>query len=359
MAHPSRADQADLPAGFLEPAVYRSTAIALLERQHYATRFWLPIAALSQIPEGHVLALELMGDPILLTNEPGEGVRAFRNRCPHRGVAFRATSQQSEPCRKLVCPYHGWTYDLAGDLLAAARESEFLAPFDRADWPLEPLGCRELGSIVWVALAEHPIRLEEQLDLVLSEAGDQLQRSRHLLAFHEQEMACNWKIAHDNTLDDYHVAIAHPTTLHRVQGPVRHYRHRFGVWANVLATPYEENGGSGEFLTFGLPPWLHLLLWPDGRQAVIQFLPVCLDRCRMQVTLLGPADRLAEGEALMAEMVHFLAEDRTLVESAQKGYGEGFRPGPPHQLEGRILHQQAIYARLMKPWLGVAAAGQS
>lgn len=366
MAHPSPerdppgqpgSDQAELPSRFLEPAVYRSAAVAELERQHYAARFWLPIAAVSQIPQAHVLALALLGEPILLTHKPGEGVRAFRNRCPHRGVAFRTPSQGSEPCRKLVCPYHGWTYDLGGDLLAAARESEFLTPFDRDAWPLEPLPCRELGSLVWVALGEHPIPLEEQLDLVLREADDQLLRPRILLACHGQELACNWKIAHDNTLDDYHVAIAHPTTLHRVQGPVRHYRHRFGDWANVLATPYEEHGASGEFLTFGLPPWLHMLLWPDGRQVVIQFLPVGLNRCLMQVTLLGPADRLAEGETLMNEMVHFLAEDRRLVESAQGGYGEGFRPGPPHRLEARILHQQAIYARLMKPWLGGAAGG--
>ena len=48
-------------------------------------------------------------------------------------------------------------------------------------------------------------------------------------------------------------------------------------------------------------------------------------------------------------MVHFLAEDRALVESAQRGYGDGFRTGPPHRLEARILHQQAIYATLLEP----------
>jgi phenylpropionate dioxygenase-like ring-hydroxylating dioxygenase large terminal subunit len=275
-------------------------------------------------------------------------------------VAFHEPAEGTVACRRLVCPYHGWTYDLGGALLAAAREAEFVDPFDRDAWPLEALGCQVRASLIWVATGSDPIPLDEQLDLPLQEAPEALARSLVPLAFHECSLACNWKIAHDNTLDDYHVAIAHPTTLHRVQGPVRHYRHRFGVWANVLATPYEEHGGaSGEFLTFGLPPWLHMLFWPDGRQVVIQFLPAGLDRCLMQVTLLGPADRLAEGETLMAEMVHFLAEDRRLVESAQGGYGERFRPGPPHRLEARILHQQAIYARLMKAWLDGAAEGPS
>ena len=50
-------------------------------------------------------------------------------------------------------------------------------------------------------------------------------RPRVLLRSESVALRCNWKVAHDNTLDDYHVAIAHPTTLHREQGPVRHYRH--------------------------------------------------------------------------------------------------------------------------------------
>ncbi len=333
---------------FLPTELYGSASVAALERKHYASRFWHPVAAAADLPQGHVRALELLSLPMLLCHGADGLVRAFRNRCPHRAVAFQEPAEGSVACRKLVCPYHGWTYDLGGTLLAAAREGEFVDPFDREAWPLEALGCQVRASLIWVALGTDPIPLDEQLDLPLQEASEALARTLVPLAFHERGLACNWKIAHDNTLDDYHVAIAHPTTLHRLQGPVRNYRHRFGTWANVLSTPWPE--AEGEFLTFGLPPWNHLLLWPDGRLAMIQFLPDALDTCRMQVWLLGPASRLPEGEALMAEMVHFLAEDRALVESAQRGYGNGFRPGPPHRLEARILHQQAIYASLLEPW---------
>ncbi|KEF42263.1 MAG: (2Fe-2S)-binding protein [Cyanobium sp. CACIAM 14] len=354
-------DAASSPS-FLPAEVYRSETIAAIERERYAPRFWHPVAAEAELPRHHVRAVEILGAPVLLCHGSDGVMQAFRNRCPHRAVAFREPGEGSVSCRRLVCPYHGWTYDLRGQLLAAAREAEFVAPFDRREWPLERLGCRVLGSLIWVAPGSDPIPLEEQLDLPLREAGPALEMSLVPLAFHEQTLACNWKIAHDNTLDDYHVAIAHPTTLHRLQGPVRHYRHRFGTWANVLSTPWAEPaaanapataariGAEGEFLTYGLPPWNHLLLWPDGRLAMIQFLPECLDRCRMQVWLLGPGERQAEGAALMAEMAQFLAEDRALVESAQRGYGDGFRTGPPHRLEARILHQQAIYRRLVQPW---------
>ncbi|MCT0206643.1 aromatic ring-hydroxylating dioxygenase subunit alpha [Synechococcus sp. CS-1332] len=342
-------------AAFLPTELYRSEAVAALEREHYASRFWHPVAAAADLPPGHVRAVELLGMPVLLCHSGSGVVRAFRNRCPHRAVAFREPSEGTVACRRLVCPYHGWTYDLDGALLAAAREAEFVEPFDRGAWPLEGLGCQVRASLIWVAPGADPIPLDEQLDLPLREAAAALAQPLVPLAFHGQNLACNWKIAHDNTLDDYHVAIAHPTTLHRMQGPVRGYSHRFGTWANVLSTPWLETAADSarvdaEFLTFGLPPWNHLLVWPDGRLAMIQFLPKELNSCTMQVWLLGPEARRVEGEALMAEMVRFLNEDRALVESAQQGYGEGFRTGPPHRLEARILHQQAIYAALLGPW---------
>ncbi len=348
-----------VPESFLPAALYGSDTIADLEVLHWAPHFWHPVTALAALPRGHGQAFELLGEPVLLSHGADGELRAFRNRCPHRAVAFLEPAQGPVACRRLVCPYHGWTYSPAGELLAAARESEFLAPFERRDWPLEPLGCQVRGSLIWVSTGRTPIPLEQQLDLVIQEAGSDLERPRRLLAVHEQSLACNWKIAHDNTLDDYHVAIAHPTTLHRLQGPVKHYEHRFGTWANLLATPWIDPAAppapadreADRFLTFGLPPWNHLLLWPDGRLASIQFIPVAPDRCRMRVLLLGPEALAGEGEKLMEEMVHFLNEDKALVESAQRGYGAGFRTGPPHRLEARILHQQTLYRERLGKWL--------
>jgi len=346
----------DLPKRFLPSWLYDDPAVALQERDAYAARLWHPLAASDRLGEGQVLAVQLLEQPVLLTRERG-GVHAFHNRCPHRGVPFTLPAAEASPvaapasipaaqaCRRLVCPYHGWTYDLQGRLLAAARESDFLEPFQRQDWPLEPFPCRELGGLIWVAGGADPLPLEEQLDLLLAEAGEALEQPRQLLAVDSRSLHCNWKIAHDNTLDDYHVAIAHPTTLHREQGPVRHYRHALTPHGSLLATPWGD--GQAEFLTFGLAPWTHLLLWPDGRVAVIQFPPVDPGLCRMEVWLLGGDEHRAGVAAWRAELQTFLEEDRRLVEGAQIGYASGLRPGPPHRLEQRILQQQALYGRLM------------
>ena len=193
----------------------------------YANHYWHPVAPISHLQPGEVLAITMLDQPLLLTWPTGEHPRAFRNRCPHRGVAFRQGGGTGQSCRRLVCPYHGWTYNLRGELLAAAREADFEQDFDRQGWGLQELACRIDGPLIWIAFSDQALTLEEQLQLVHTEAGAAWNTASTLLRQSRSSLACNWKIAHDNTLDDYHVAIAHPTTLHREQGPVRDYLHRF------------------------------------------------------------------------------------------------------------------------------------
>ena len=328
---------------FLASWLYTSHDVAERERQRYSNRLWHPLTSATAIPEGHAQAFELLGVPLLLTRQGG-ALRAFYNRCPHRAVALQQPADCATPCRRLVCPYHGWTYDLEGRLQAAAREAEFLSPFNRDDWPLAVLRCQERIGLVWVALGDEPLPLEAQLDLLLDVAGDSLEQPRQLLRRREFSLHCNWKIAHDNTLDDYHVAIAHPTTLHREQGPVRHYRYAISDHATLLATPFPDGG---EFLTFGLAPWTHLLLWPDGRLAMIQFPPLDVELCSMEIWLLGEDAHEEQADRWMEQLESFLEEDKRLVEAAQVGYRTGFAPGPAHRLEQRILQQQSLYRQLM------------
>ena len=133
-------------AQFLPAWLYCEPYIAELEYELYAKRCWHPIAACSELRAGQALALELLGVPLLLTRPEAGEIRVFLNRCPHRGVALLDTDRSARDCRRLVCPYHGWTYDLYGRLRAAAREGDFLEPFHRSDWPLKSLRKNRLNG---------------------------------------------------------------------------------------------------------------------------------------------------------------------------------------------------------------------
>ena len=333
---------------FLPAWLYTEPDVHRWDCSSYAETYWHPVAATSQLAPGQSQAINLLGRPLLLTR-PGAGKpRAFLNRCPHRGVAFQKESSSGLPCRRLICPYHGWTYNLEGELLAAAREQDLPQPFQRKDWPLTALPCRVDGPLIWVALSEEARPLTQQLEQVHQDVMDLWQSRLSLVREVRRNLACNWKVAHDNTLDDYHVAVAHPTTLHREQGPVKNYVHRFTDLGNALITPH---AAGGNFHTFGLPPWTHLLTWPDGRLALLEFLPRSPATTTLQLRLFamgrshpdGAAQLEQETDAWLNDLLGFLEEDRQLVESAQRGYESGITPGPVHRLEERILHWQRIY----------------
>jgi Rieske 2Fe-2S family protein len=51
------------------------------------------------------------------------------------------------------CPYHAWSYDLDGKLLATPNVHED-ERFDRDDYPLQPVAVDEHGGFLFVSLAE-------------------------------------------------------------------------------------------------------------------------------------------------------------------------------------------------------------
>src|SRR5215213_388739 len=71
---------------------------------------------------------------ILLKDENGE-LRAFHNTCRHRGSVLCTEAKGNFPRQRIVCPYHSWTYDLAGKLIATPRRID-TPDFDMKRFPL-------------------------------------------------------------------------------------------------------------------------------------------------------------------------------------------------------------------------------
>ena len=151
---------------------------------------------------------------------------------------------------------------------------------------------------------------------------------------------CNWKIAHDNTLDDYHVAIVHKDTLHKEQGPIKNYRYFFSEFCNVLVTPLSSEGN---LYTFGLLPWTHLIIWPSKGIVLINYLPKNIGQCIIAIKLASASLCENDLENWKKSILEFLGEDKVIVESVHKSYLENFKLGPPNRLEQRIIHWQNIY----------------
>jgi nitrite reductase/ring-hydroxylating ferredoxin subunit len=97
-----------------------------IEKRRLFARAWLPFCAAGQLAgPGRFVNHALGGWPIVAIRGADGIARAFRNVCKHQGMPV--VEQPTGQCDALRCRYHGWTYDLAGALVAAPPQ---VAPED-------------------------------------------------------------------------------------------------------------------------------------------------------------------------------------------------------------------------------------
>ncbi len=103
----------------MPPSVYTSEEFLKSELESVFSRDWVCVGRASALSKpGDYLTYELAGEPIIVLRDASGQLRAMSNVCRHR------MSTMLEGCgnkRAIVCPYHGWSYNLDGSLRAARR----------------------------------------------------------------------------------------------------------------------------------------------------------------------------------------------------------------------------------------------
>jgi anthranilate 1,2-dioxygenase large subunit len=98
--------------------IYTDRRIYDLEQQRiFRGRSWNYVALDAELPKPGDYIRSYIGDtPIIVVRDEQGQVRAFENRCAHRGAEFCKTYRGST--KQFICPYHQWTYDLSGALVS-------------------------------------------------------------------------------------------------------------------------------------------------------------------------------------------------------------------------------------------------
>lgn len=161
---------------------------------------------------GDYLTCMLGEEPILvLRDEQGELV-ALHNVCPHRGA--RLLSEARGNCKMLQCPYHAWTFDRQGQLVAVLQPKWF-PDLDKSQISLARARVECWGGFVFV----NPDAEGESLGEYLAGYPDYLagwgERWEDLreVARTSYEEPINWKFIVENYVEDYHFTIAHARSL--------------------------------------------------------------------------------------------------------------------------------------------------
>ncbi|MEM9630635.1 MAG: aromatic ring-hydroxylating dioxygenase subunit alpha [Pseudomonadota bacterium] len=148
----------------------------------------------------------------VLRNRDGE-LNAVHNICRHRGATL-FDGDGGNIGKSIVCPYHRWTYGLAGELRGVPDKHTCFPDLDRAKLGLKPAGVGVFKDLVFVN-PDPNASFNDWIAPVASQAwphdlfASDVREAVPLV----YEVKCNWKVFAENAIDGYHLAYLHEQTL--------------------------------------------------------------------------------------------------------------------------------------------------
>jgi choline monooxygenase len=200
---------AALPDAYTIPAPwYTDARIAQLELQNVFSRTWQAVGRTAQVEKaGQYVTATVAGEPIVAVRGSDGILRAFYNVCRHHAMTV-----MNEPCghaQHMRCPYHGWTYNLEGEL-RGMTEFEGVCNFDRAQNGLVPVRVEIWESFIFVNLDPHAAPLRDFLGALVGLSKPLNFGGLKFVERRSYIQQCNWKVYVDNFLDGgYHVPHMH------------------------------------------------------------------------------------------------------------------------------------------------------
>ena len=281
IALPKDWDRSGLPGW-----AYFSQELFELECETLFKTHWQFVCHVNEAADiGAYVTFDVAGERALVIRGHDGILRAFHNLCRHRGS--RIVPDVRGVCNKaMVCPYHGWAYNLDGGLRGIANRDTF-PPMQAEKWGLKPLEMEIWNGLVFIrfqagpqpAVAEILARFDDEIapyDLANMVPTD----SNSM----DDLLPVNWKSVRDVDNEGYHVRQAHPG-LHQLYGngyfdePYANgtsrsvgtfneaYGHRWSVRKYREILPEADNlprEQQRQWIYFGMFPNFVLGLYPDS-----------------------------------------------------------------------------------------------
>jgi carnitine monooxygenase subunit len=345
------AQTADPQSGYSLPGwVYHDPDFFTVEMERVIRPSWQVVCHVSDIPgAGDWHSLELLGESVIVMRGDDDAVRAFHNVCRHR--ASRLVDGAAGCAKKLVCPYHGWTYEKDGRLSGVPNKADYTG-LDISALGLVAVQCEIWQGFIFIRLTGDGPSVADMMapyeDMI---APYRLSEMRAFGRVTLRPRTVNWKNVADNYSDALHIPVAHPglTRLFGRGYGIEAAEHVDRMWGDLIDRP---SANISERAYQKLLPrvdhlpeaaqrhWLYFKLWPNvafdiypDQVDFMQFIPVSPTQTIIREIAYALPDARREMKA--ARYLNWRinrqvnAEDTALIARVQAGMGSSaYIPGP-------------------------------
>src|SRR5882724_2554514 len=309
---------------------YTDQPLYQLEMRTVFARSWQLACRLDQLSKpGQYVTSEIAGEQIVLVRGNDNLLRGFFNVCRHHAAAVM--SEPEGKAAQLRCPYHGWTYSLAGEL-KGTPDFAGVCSFDRSMNGLVPVDTDQWTQWVFVRLENSEPKTTLH-DFLSSDLIDQIRPLKldtlHWLERRHYTFDCNWKVFVDNYLDGgYHVP-----HLHKGLDSVLDYSNymiengeRFCLqWSPIVSEGAEAQTGAVRKGDRALYYWIYpnfMINWYDGVMDTNLVIPRGIDKTEVIFDFYFPdvsEDSRARNVASIEVGQRIQDEDVAICRSVQRG----------------------------------------
>jgi phenylpropionate dioxygenase-like ring-hydroxylating dioxygenase large terminal subunit len=251
-------------ADYVDSSVYTDPEIFEEELKKIFYGNWVFVGHDSEVPNKGDYVTRMIGrEPVIMVRGPNGAVNVVSNRCSHRGNLI--TNRAAGNVRNFTCPYHGWVFSLAGDLLDVPYKSGFGK--DHKGLGLDrPARVDSIHGFVFASFNPNVPPLREYLGAAV-QAFDRLcalspvGRISLSAGWVKQKFNTNWKMLPENDTDGYHVNNVHASL---VRSMTSHYDSDLAAQEEEVAAVARDLGNGHTELDFA-PGYSYPMQWAGAK----------------------------------------------------------------------------------------------
>ena len=202
----------------LDRAAYVSEEVLSREVGRIFGQCWIYVGHASELKQpGDFHTRNVAGRPVIFCRDREGEIRCLLNTCRHRGTIV--CTERAGNARRFRCMYHGWTYDVDGRLVGLPGEDAYAGEFNREELSLRNPPRVESYRDFWFLcldpdappLVDYLAGAKDYIDLVVDQSPSGTMEI--ISGTQEYDVAANWKLLVENSVDDYHLPTTHSTWL--------------------------------------------------------------------------------------------------------------------------------------------------